>query len=112
MYDILTERNGRKVKGEGGEENKIEVTEQYDDIFSQLDQCQIFSIESFKTSRFLRRLSCRSVRVERRREPGDIARQKERKKENLYLHIYLVIDTDRSRSSSSSCVCMHVCVYM
>lgn len=39
----------RRRKTEGGEkEKKIEVTEQYDDIFSQLDQCQIFSIESLK----------------------------------------------------------------
>lgn len=65
-----------------------------------------------KVSRFLRRLSCRSVRIERRREPGDIARRKKERKK-LYLHIYLVIDTNRSRSSSSLhrvCACMCVCV--
>lgn len=54
MYDILAERETeKKKKREGGKRKKIEVTEQYDDIFSQLDQCQIFSIESLKLLDFL-----------------------------------------------------------
>lgn len=62
-----------------------------------------------ETSRFFRRLSRRNVRVEHRKEPGDIARRK--KEKETICTSYLVIDTDRSRSSSHRmCACM--CVYM
>lgn len=111
------ERRKKRKKRREKKGKKIEITEQYDDIFSQLDQCQIFSIESLKLLNCLDGFHVEAYAQNVEENPAILRdRRKKRKKISICTSIQSLtrIGVDRQRHRHRHrhhrIVCVHACM--